>query len=84
MLSITQLLWFLEVLEVQVIGVNDCLVGVSMKVVSPFSKGSHNHKQFLIVHLVLSFCQIERLREEKATGCRRPFESYWVRTAPEA
>ena len=64
LLSVVQLLWLLEVLKVQVIGVDNCLVGVSVEVMSPFSKSFHDREEFSVIDLILSFCQVESLGEE--------------------
>ena len=60
-LSVVQLLRLLEVLKIQMVRVNDRLVGVSMKIVSPFPKSSHYSEELSIIDFISSFRWIKGL-----------------------
>lgn len=60
-LSVVQLLQFSEILEVLVVCPGFDINGHSHEVVPPFGQCKHDHKQFLVIDLVIPFCDSESL-----------------------
>jgi hypothetical protein len=63
-LSVVEFLGFSEVQKVQVIGVNQSLVGGAVEIVPPLLKGSDDPQEFSVVDLVSSFRWVESFGKE--------------------